>query len=119
MATAPVTRAVPRLRPLAERLLRPPALLLLAFAGSAAWLAWQAGHVNSFVWLIDEALYVKEAQAYADFQGLLPHVHGERYGVPNVLYPLLLAPLYGFLDSPDAFTAAHVLNGIAWASTMF
>jgi hypothetical protein len=119
VATASGTRAVPRLRPLAERLLTPPVLLLVAFAGSAAWLAWQAGHVNSFVWLIDEALYVKEAQAYADFQGLLPHVHGERYGVPNVLYPLLLAPLYGFLDSPDAFTAAHVLNGIAWASTMF
>ncbi len=119
MATAPVTRALPALRPVAAWLLRPVVLLPLAFAASAFWLAWQAGHVTSFVWMIDEALYVKEAQGYADLQGLMPHVHGQRYGVPNVLYPLLLAPLYAFLDAPDAFKAAHILNGIAWASTMF
>ncbi|HEX8085586.1 MAG TPA: hypothetical protein VF529_14935 [Solirubrobacteraceae bacterium] len=118
-ATASVTRAVPRLRPLAERLLVPRLLLPLVFAGSAFWLAWQAGHVNSFIWMIDEGLYAKEAQAYADLQGLLPHVQGQRHGVPNVLYPMLVAPFYALLSGPDAFTAAHILNGVVWASTLF
>jgi hypothetical protein len=118
-ATAPATRPVTRLRPLAERLVVPRVLLPLAFALSAAWLAWQAGHVESFVWMIDEGLYAKEAQAYADLQGLLPHVHGHRHGVPNVLYPMLMAPLYAVFSAPDAFTAAHVLNALLWASTLF
>ena len=119
MAAAPATSAVPRLRTLAGRFLVPKVLLPLAFVASAFWLAYQAYHVNSFIWLIDELLYVKEAQGYADLQGLMPHVHGARYGVPNVLYPMLMAPLYAFFSAPDAFTLAHVLNGIAWASTMF
>lgn len=97
----------------------PAVLLPVAFALTAAWLAWQGAHVTSFIWMIDEGLYAKEAQAYADLQGLLPHVHGERHGVPNVLYPLLIAPFYAFLSTPDAFEAAHILNAVAWASTIF
>ena len=116
---ASATRPLPRLRPLAERLAVPRILLPLAFAVSAAWLAWQAGHVESFVWMIDEGLYAKQAQAYADFQGLLPHVHGHRHGVPNVLYPLLMAPLYWVFSAPDAATAAHVLNALLWSSALF
>lgn len=118
-AAASATRPVARLRPLAERLVVPRVLLPLAFAVSAAWLGWQAAHVESFVWMIDEGLYAKEAQAYAELQGLLPHVHGNRHGVPNVLYPMLMAPLYALLSGPDAYTAAHVLNGLLWASTLF
>ncbi len=111
---------MPRALPQAARQLLVPRLVVpLAFAASALWFAWQAGHVGSYVWLIDELLYVKTALGYAGFDGLLPHVHGQQYGVPNVLYMWLLAPLFGLLDSGDAFKAAHVMNGILWASALF
>lgn len=119
MATAPASRTLPRLESVAARLLVPAVLVPVAFALSAAWLAWQGVHVESFIWMIDEGLYAKEAQAYAELQGLLPHVHGNRHGVPNVLYPLLMAPLYALMSAPAAVDAAHALNGIAWASTLF
>jgi hypothetical protein len=89
------------------------------FALTAIWLAWQAVHVNSFVWMVDELLYVKYAIGYAGLDGLLPSVYGERYGPPNVLYPLLLSPLVGLFPMPTAFRLAHVVQAVAFASTVF
>lgn len=119
--SAPAPRAAfPRSLPdAARRVLVPRLVVPLAFAFSALWLAWQAGHVGSYVWLIDEMLYVKTALGYAGFEGILPHVHGQQYGVPNVLYMWLLAPWFGLLDSGDAFKGAHVMNGVLWASALF
>ncbi|HEV2811990.1 MAG TPA: hypothetical protein VGW10_01955, partial [Solirubrobacteraceae bacterium] len=104
---------------LAARVWTPRVVVPLVFALSAAWFAWQASHVSSYIWLIDEMLYVKQAHGYSELAGLMPHVHGEPYGVPNVLYPLLMAPLYALLSSPDAFEAAHILNGLLWTSALF
>jgi hypothetical protein len=100
-------------------LVSPRVALPLAFAFSALWLAWQASHVSSYIWLIDELLYVKNGVSYGDLEALRPHVHGEPHGVPNVLFPLLIAPLYGLLSSPAAFEGAHILNGVLWATTLF
>jgi hypothetical protein len=91
----------------------------LAFALSGGWLAYQAWHVNSYIWLIDELLYMKYAVSYSDLVGVMPAVHGQSYGAPNLLYPLLCAPLFWFLSAPDAFTGAHVLNGLIFGSAIF
>jgi uncharacterized membrane protein len=104
---------------LARRVRVPGVAVPAAFAITATWLAWQAVHVNSFVWLVDELLYVKYAVGYAGFEGPLPSVHGERYGPPNVLYPLLLSPLVGLFPMPTAFRLAHVVQAVAFASTIF
>jgi hypothetical protein len=97
----------------------PVAGLALAFAVTAAYLCLQAVRVDSYVWLVDELLYLRYAESYSALQGPLPHVHGEPYGVPNALYPLLLAPLFWVFDGlPAAFHAAHVVNGLVWASTL-
>lgn len=119
--SAPGPRAAfPRALPdVVRRLLVPRFVVPAAFALSALWFAWQAGHVSSYIWLIDELLYVKTALGYAGLEGVLPHVHGQQYGVPNVLYMWLLAPLFGLLDSSDAFRAAHIMNGVLWASVVF
>jgi hypothetical protein len=118
-ASAP-RAALPRALPgVARRLLVPKLVVPLAFAFSALWFAWQAGHVSSYIWLIDEMLYVKTALGYAGLDGILPHVHGQQYGVPNVLYMWLLAPFFGLMDTGDAFKAAHIMNGVLWASALF
>jgi hypothetical protein len=118
-ASAP-RAAVPRaVTDRVRRLIVPKLVVPLAFAVSAFWFAWQAGHISSYIWLIDEMLYVKTALGYAGLDGILPHVHGAQYGVPNVLYMLLLAPFFGLLSTTDAFQAAHIMNGILWASSLF
>ncbi len=61
-------------------------------------------------------MYAKLATAFAETLSPLPSLHGEHVPVLNVLYPLLLAPLYGMLDPPDAFRAAHTLNGVVIAT---
>ncbi|HEV3001513.1 MAG TPA: hypothetical protein VGW75_12300 [Solirubrobacteraceae bacterium] len=103
---------------LAARAWTPRVALPVAFAFTAAWLAWQASHVNSYIWLIDELLYMKYAVSYSDFAGVMPAVHGQAYGAPNLLYALLASPLFWFLSAPDAFKAAHVLNGLLFASAI-
>src|SRR5215213_8869220 len=82
------------------RVWTPRVALPVAFVLSAAWLAWQASHVNSFIWLIDELLYMKYAVSYSDFVGLMPAVHGQSYGAPNLLFPVLVAPLFWLFSAP-------------------
>ena len=67
----------------------------------------------------DEMLYAKLATSVADTGSPLPRVHETSVDFYNMLYPLLLAPLYGVLSPPDAFRAAHVLNAFAMASAAF
>jgi hypothetical protein len=108
--------AAPSLR---DRVLRPQLAVPAAFVLTALWLSLQAVQSTSFLWLIDEILYVKYALGYAQLDGLLPSVHGVRHGVPNILYPLVLAPVVAALPMPAAFDAAHVVNAILFASTLF
>jgi hypothetical protein len=105
--------------PSVDRLKTPGAAVALAFLVSAGWFAYQSWHVNSYIWLIDELLYMKYAVSYSDFTGFMPAVHGQAYGAPNLLFPVLVAPFFWVLSAPSAFTAAHVLNGILFGSTIF
>ena len=85
--------APPSLRPLTRRVeslashrRAPLVVLLAAFVATAAWFAWQAGHVNSYIWLIDELWYVENAQGYWRLEGILPHVDGIRAGTMRVTW---------------------------------
>jgi hypothetical protein len=68
--------------------------------------------------MTDELQYVKLALAVWESGSPLPSLHGTSVSVANQLYPLLLAPVYGPLPSPDAFRAAHVLNAVMMASAV-
>src|SRR4029450_3416062 len=46
----------------------------------------------------------------------LPVLHGDHVGFLGVVYPILLAPFYGSLDSVAAFDATHALNAVLFAS---
>jgi hypothetical protein len=94
--------------------------LVLLWLGVASALAITLGwKVRNWSVMTDEMLYAKLATSVADTGSPLPRIHESSAGVYNMLYPLLLAPLYGLLSPPDAFRAAHVLNAFAMASAAF
>jgi hypothetical protein len=87
------------------------------FAASSAWLAAAySARIRDWGVMTDELQYVKLALAAADTHSPLPSLHGQLVGSLNQLYPLVLAPLVGVFDAPDAFHAAHVLNAPLMAS---
>ena len=106
-------------RAILDRVLVPRVLVLVAFLVTAVWFAWQASHVDAFIWLIDELLYTKYAVGYANLDGLLPTVHGVRYGPPNILYPLLISPVMALFSMPTAFDLAHIIGAVVYSSTLF
>jgi hypothetical protein len=96
------------------------AALLILWVGVSVWLAiWFSGRIRDWSVMTDELLYAKLATSIADTGSPLPRVHGTSIAVYNQLYPLLIAPLYGVLSPPEAFRAAHVLNAVVMASTVF
>jgi hypothetical protein len=96
------------------------AALLILWVGVSAWLAiWFSGRIRDWSVMTDELLYAKLATSIADTGSPLPRVHGTSIAVYNQLYPLLIAPLYGVLSPPEAFRAAHVLNAVVMAGTVF
>jgi hypothetical protein len=101
-----------------------PAVIALALVG--LWLAMGtalavlfSGRIRDWSVMTDELLYTKLATSIAETMSPLPSVHGTSIEVYNQLYPLLLAPLYGWLTPPDAFRATHVLNAFVMASAAF
>jgi hypothetical protein len=72
--------------------------------------------VHEWVVMTDELLYAKLATAIGQTGSPLPSLHGVQVGFLGVVYPILLAPFYGSLDPPSAFTAAHVVNAVLMAS---
>lgn len=98
---------------------RPRVVVAVAFAVTAGYLAIRASQVDDYVWLIDELLYTKVAQGFANGELLRAEVYDVPAGLPNALYPRLLAPLHALLPSIDAFTATHVLNALLFASVIF
>src|SRR5215210_5472151 len=89
--------------------------LTVRVVGGALTLAVLASRVRDWVVMTDELQYAKLASAIAD-GSLLPTLRGEHVAAYAQLYPLLLSPLYGVFDAPGAFAAAHVLNGVLYAS---
>jgi hypothetical protein len=86
----------------------------VAVAGSL--LTVYAARIEHWTVMTDELLYVKLATSIGTTLSPLPVVHGETVAILNQLYPLLLAPLFGALDVPAAFRAAHILNAFVMAS---
>jgi hypothetical protein len=101
-------------RPRAEVASAATLVATVAVAGSL--LAAYAARVEHWSVMTDELLYVKLATAVGTTLSPVPTVHGEPVAILNQLYPLLLAPLFGLLDVPAAFRAAHVLNAFVMAS---
>jgi hypothetical protein len=97
-----------------RRLNVPLAALVTVAAGVLAVLA---SRVRDWVVMTDEMQYAKLATAIGD-GSLLPTLRGDHVSTYSQLYPLLLSPLYALLDAPDAFQAAHVLNGVLYASAV-
>jgi hypothetical protein len=91
--------------------------LMLLWGGVSVGLAlWFSGRIRDWSVMTDELQYAKLATAIAESYSPLPTIHGTSVSVLNQLYPLLLAPLFGFLPTPAAFRAAHVLNAVVMAS---
>ena len=96
------------------------AALLLLWCGAGAFLAvWYSGQIRDWSVMTDELQYVKLALSVAETGSPFPSLHDTSVALANQLYPLLIAPLYGSLSSPDAFRGAHVLNAIVMASAVF
>ena len=89
--------------------------LVALVAGAAVTLAVLSSFVRDWIVMTDELQYAKLASAIAD-GSLLPTLRGEHVSAYAQLYPLLLSPLYAIFDAPGAFRAAHVLNGVVYAS---
>jgi hypothetical protein len=91
----------------------PPPALAVALA-AAAVLAALASRVGDWAVMTDELLYERLAISIAE--GGLPRLHGEIVAVYTVLYPLLLAPVFGLVSMPGAIVVAHAWNGVLFAS---
>ena len=84
--------------------------------GASALLAIGTTRVHEWVVQTDEMLYVKLARHMGVTGSPVPTIHGRHVGFLGVVYPILLAPFYGALDAVDAFSAAHWLNAVLFAS---
>ena len=62
--------------------------------------------------MTDELQVALLATSIAETLSPTPTIHGEYYGALSQLYPLLLAPFFGFLSAPAAITAGHLVNAV-------
>jgi hypothetical protein len=91
------------------------AIFLIAFAGTAYF----TRQVTEWLVMTDEMQYVKLAIGLWQDGQIVPHIHGFYIASFSRLYPILLAPIFGPLDMPTAFTVAHYLNAAIMASAVF
>jgi hypothetical protein len=99
-----------------QSLARPWLGLTAIVVGTSALLAVGTLQVREWVVQTDEMLYVKLARHMGTSGSPIPTLHGEHVGFLGVVYSILLAPFYGGLDNVDAFTAAHAVNAVLFAS---
>jgi len=99
-----------------QSLARPWLGLTAIVVGASALLAVGTLQVREWVVQTDEMLYVKLARHMGTTGSPLPTLHGEHVGFLGVVYPIVLAPFYGGLDNVSAFTAAHAVNAVLFAS---
>jgi hypothetical protein len=72
--------------------------------------------VRDWVVMTDELQYAKLATHIGETLSPLPTLRGAHFAAYAQLYPAVIAPFYGTMSAPGAFRAAHVLNGILFAS---
>src|SRR4029077_15262542 len=94
----------------------PPLAVGAIVAGVSALIAVGTTRVHEWVVQTDEMLYVKLARHIGESGSPVPTLHGQRVGFVGVVYPILLSPFYAVLDAVDAFTAAHAVNAVLFAS---
>jgi hypothetical protein len=99
-----------------QSLARPWLGLTAIVVGASALLAVGTLQVREWVVQTDEMLYVKLARHMGTSGSPIPTLHGEHVGFLGVVYSIVLAPFYGGLDNVDAFTAAHAVNAVLFAS---
>lgn len=99
-----------------QSLARPWLGLTAIVVGASALLAVGTLQVREWVVQTDEMLYVKLARHIGTTGSPIPTLHGEHVGFLGVVYPIALAPFYGGLDNVSAFTAAHAVNAVLFAS---
>jgi hypothetical protein len=75
--------------------------------------------VRDWIVMTDEMQYAKLATNIGETLSPLPTLRGAHFGAYAQLYPSLIAPFYGTMSAPGAFRAAHVVNGIVFASAVF
>ena len=102
-----------RVRALAAHRLPLVAIVLGAFYLAVSY----AAQAREWAVMTDELQTSKLATSAAQSLSPVPHIHGEYYGALSQLYPLLIAPFFGFLSTPGAVTAVHVLNALLLASS--
>jgi hypothetical protein len=98
---------------------RSSAVLVVGVVTVVAALVWgrYMGRIDQWLVQTDELQFVRLAMNIADGPSLDATLRGRPVANWNQLYPALLAPLYGLLDTQDAFKAAHWLNAFVMAST--
>ena len=94
----------------------PFASVLAVFVVAGTGLAVLASRVRDWVVMTDEMQYAKLATNIGQTLSPLPTLRGVHFAAYSQLYPALIAPFYGTMSAPGAFRAAHVLNGIVFAS---
>lgn len=102
-----------RVRALAAHRLPLVAIVLGAFYLAVSY----AAQAREWAVMTDELQTSKLATSVVQSLSPVPHIHGEYYGALSQLYPLLIAPFFGFLSTPGAVTAVHVLNALLLASS--
>ena len=102
-----------------RRLLMAGGLTLLWCLVGVGLAVWFSGRIRDWVVMTDELLYAKLATAIGETGSPLPELHGTTVSTINLLYPLLIAPLFGSMAPPAAFRAAHVVNAVVMASVVF
>lgn len=84
-------------------------------AGSAYLAHWTL-QVRQFEFMVDELVYERMAISFARTLSPIPQIHDHFSGYLSALYPLLIAPAYGFFATPTAFAVAHAMNAVMFAS---
>jgi hypothetical protein len=120
----PVVRELPSLRNWRAALPRAlrgsrgeAAAVAIAYVATAAYLVTRATQVHSWIWMVDEMLYTKGALGFAGGH-LTGNVFGVAHSVHAPLYSWLLAPIYGLLNSQQAFKAAHGVDALLFAGVL-
>jgi hypothetical protein len=84
--------------------------------GAAIVLASLASRVGGWAVMTDELLYERLALSIAQTGSPIPSLHGQHVAAYAQLYPLLIAPVFALFPMPAGVIAAHVVNGILFAS---
>ncbi len=85
-------------------------------AVAAAFSTYYTDQMTDWLVMTDEMLYERLAISMAETGSPLPAVHGVHVQVLSILYPLLIAPIYGAFGVPEALHAVHLWNSVLMAT---